>query len=438
MSGLRSVLRSSLQHLGGRRQKSKNVRRDRRPVRWNAFRLEALETRELMTVFHPAHLALNTADGIQPLGMPGRAASRPPRSATAMGSTASASTAWSATVAVRRSPSSTPSTTRISPTTCTSSTSSSDCPTRPSPKSTSGREQPAGRRRRLGRRDRAGRRVGPRHRAEGQHPPGRGRQRFRHEPAGRRGLRPPSAGRGRRVDELGGRRVLRRIVLRLQFHDAGRPHRGHLRGLVRGRGAPAEWPAISPNVLGRRRHEPASGRRRQLPERNRLGWQRRRHQRIRVPAGLPERRGHPDQHPAGQPGRGLRRRPEDRGPGVRLVQQRHRGAVVTVRRDQRRGPHSGRPWWRSPTRAGCWPGRRRSTGRPSSCPCSTAWRPRTSTTSRPERASASRTSRPAPATTWSLAGARRSRTWWWPTSSAPPRRRRRSAHRPRPPSSASR
>src|SRR6516225_8738876 len=71
MSGLRSVLRSSLQHLGRRRQKSKTVRRDRRSVRWNALRLEALETRQLLTVFHPAHLALNTTDGIQPLGTAG-------------------------------------------------------------------------------------------------------------------------------------------------------------------------------------------------------------------------------------------------------------------------------------------------------------------------------------------------------------------------------
>src|SRR5262245_51074363 len=70
MSGLRSMLSSRLQHLGGPRKKPKTVRRDRRPVRWNAL-LEALETRELLTVFHPVHLASNTADGIQPLGTAG-------------------------------------------------------------------------------------------------------------------------------------------------------------------------------------------------------------------------------------------------------------------------------------------------------------------------------------------------------------------------------
>src|SRR5262245_9320608 len=70
MSGLRSMLSSCMHHLGGPRKKSKTVRRDRRPVRWNAL-LEALEPRELLTVFHPAHLAFNTADGIQPLGTAG-------------------------------------------------------------------------------------------------------------------------------------------------------------------------------------------------------------------------------------------------------------------------------------------------------------------------------------------------------------------------------
>src|SRR5262249_45953037 len=49
------------------RRKRATVRKPPRP----RLALEVLETRELLTVFHPVHLAFNTADGIQPLGTAG-------------------------------------------------------------------------------------------------------------------------------------------------------------------------------------------------------------------------------------------------------------------------------------------------------------------------------------------------------------------------------
>ena len=59
-------------------------------------------------------------------------------------------------------------------------------------------------------------------------------------------------------------------------------------------GAPASWPAASPNVLAVGGTALTLGTRQRLVERDRLERQRRRPQRLRVAAVVSERRGHPD------------------------------------------------------------------------------------------------------------------------------------------------
>ena len=118
--------------------------------------------------------------------------------------------------------------------------------------------QPAAERFRLGRRNRPGRRVGPRHRPGGQHPARRGQLQQLERPVRRPSTTPATQPGVVAVSmSWGGSEFSGETSTSYQLHfttPAG--HTGVTFVASSGdSGAGAIWPAVSPNVLARRRHD---------------------------------------------------------------------------------------------------------------------------------------------------------------------------------------
>ena len=104
-------------------------------------------------------------------------------------------------------------------------------------------------------------------------------------------------------------------------------------------GAPAEWPAASPNVLGVGGTSLTLEQQRRLGQRDRLERQHRRPQRLRAATVVPGRRGDTDLDGAGHPRRRLRRLVDRHLRRVRLVSRRRRDPRLGGGlRHQRRAP----------------------------------------------------------------------------------------------------
>ena len=137
---------------------------------------------------------------------------------------------------------------------------------------TGGTSLPANASGRLGRRGSARRRMGPLHRAQGQHHPVRGQLELLFRPAhgrhhGRRLRR-----RLGRLDELGRRRVLRRDRRTIPYFLTPSGHQGVTFLASTGDdGTPAGYPAFSPNVVAVGGTSLDIDTQRRLPRRKRLG-----------------------------------------------------------------------------------------------------------------------------------------------------------------------